>query len=85
MILPRCKRRCWGPFAGFHVRNIDKRGAARALLTTGDAVRALGLFAQSPALSRRAEVMLRDGLIGLAQHDPFCSIARKQRRGLTGD
>ena len=71
-----------GALRGFHAEHPIKQGAAPALLQQVTPLRALVPFAQA-ALVKAGEVMLRDGLIGLAQHDPFAALAAQQAARLT--
>jgi selenocysteine-specific elongation factor len=66
----------------FHTDHPIKQGAAPALLQQVTPLRGLVPFAQA-ALVKAGEVMLRDGLVSLARHDPFAALAPHQVARLT--
>ena len=66
----------------FHADYPIKQGAALSMLQRVTPLRGLEPFAQAE-LHRRGEVVLRDGLVSLARHDPFAALAPQQLARLT--
>jgi len=66
----------------FHTDHPIKQGAAPALLQQVTPLRGLVPFAQA-ALVKAGEVVLCDGLVSLARHDPFAALAPHQVARLT--
>ncbi|HBU54453.1 MAG TPA: selenocysteine-specific translation elongation factor [Sulfitobacter sp.] len=66
----------------FHADYPIKQGAALSMLQRVTPLRGLEPFAQAE-LHRRGEVVLRDGLVSLARHDPFAVLAPQQLARLT--
>ncbi len=66
----------------FHTDQPIKQGAALSMLQRVTPLRGLEPFAQAE-LHRRGEVVLRDGLVSLARHDPFAALAPQQLARLT--
>jgi len=66
----------------FHADHPIKQGAALSMLQRVTPLRGLEPFAQAE-LHRRGEVVLRDGLVSLARHDPFAALASQQFARLT--
>ena len=66
----------------FHTDHPIKQGAALSMLQRVTPLRGLVPFAQAE-LHRRGEVVLRDGLVSLARHDPFAVLAPQQLARLT--
>ena len=66
----------------FHTDQPIKQGAALAVLQRVTPLRGLVPFAQAE-LHRGGEVVLRDGLVSLARHDPFAALAPQQLARLT--
>ena len=66
----------------FHADHPIKQGAALSMLQRVTPLRGLVPFAQAE-LHRRGEVVLRDGLVSLARHDPFAVLAPQQLARLT--
>ncbi|GLO77303.1 selenocysteine-specific translation elongation factor [Sulfitobacter pontiacus] len=66
----------------FHADHPIKQGAALSMLQQVTPLRGLVPFAQAE-LHRRGEVVLRDGLVSLARHDPFAALAPHQVARLT--
>jgi selenocysteine-specific elongation factor len=66
----------------FHTDHPIKQGAALSMLQRVTPLRGLVPFAQAE-LHRRGEVVLRDGLVSLARHDPFAALAPHQVARLT--
>ena len=66
----------------FHADHPIKQGAALSMLQQVTPLRGLVPFAQAE-LHRGGEVVLRDGLVSLARHDPFAALAPQQLARLT--
>ncbi|QLL41726.1 selenocysteine-specific translation elongation factor [Sulfitobacter pontiacus] len=66
----------------FHADHPIKQGAALSMLQQVTPLRGLVPFAQTE-LVRGGEVVLRDGLVSLARHDPFAVLAPQQLARLT--
>jgi len=66
----------------FHADHPIKQGAALSMLQRVTPLRGLVPFAQTE-LVRGGEVVLRDGLVSLARHDPFAVLAPQQLARLT--
>ena len=66
----------------FHADHPIKQGAALSMLQQVTPLRGLVPFAQAE-LHRRGEVVLRDGLVSLARHNPFAALAPQQLARLT--
>ncbi|MFT6445206.1 selenocysteine-specific translation elongation factor SelB [Sulfitobacter pontiacus] len=66
----------------FHTDHPIKQGAALSMLQRVTPLRGLVPFAQAE-LVRGGEVVLRDGLVSLARHDPFAALAPQQLARLT--
>ncbi|WP_278376385.1 selenocysteine-specific translation elongation factor [Sulfitobacter pontiacus] len=66
----------------FHADHPIKQGAALSMLQRVTPLRGLVPFAQAE-LFRGGEVVLRDGLVSLARHDPFAALAPQQLARLT--
>ena len=66
----------------FHADHPIKQGAALSMLQQVTPLRGLVPFAQTE-LVRGGEVVLRDGLVSLARHDPFAALAPQQLARLT--
>ena len=66
----------------FHTDHPIKQGAALSMLQRVTPLRGLVPFAQAE-LVRGGEVVLRDGLVSLARHDPFAALAPHQVARLT--
>lgn len=66
----------------FHADYPIKQGAALSMLQRVTPLRGLVPFAQTE-LVRGGEVVLRDGLVSLARHDPFAVLAPQQLARLT--
>ena len=66
----------------FHADHPIKQGAALSMLQRVTPLRGLVPFAQTE-LVRGGEVVLRDGLVSLARHDPFAALAPQQLARLT--
>ena len=66
----------------FHTDHAIKQGAALSMLQRVTPLRGLVPFAQAE-LFRGGEVVLRDGLVSLARHDPFAALAPQQLARLT--
>ena len=66
----------------FHADHPIKQGAALSMLQRVTPLRGLVPFAQAE-LVRGGEVVLRDGLVSLARHDPFAALAPQQLARLT--
>ena len=66
----------------FHTDHPIKQGAALSMLQQVTPLRGLVPFAQAE-LHRGGEVVLRDGLVSLARHDPFPALAPQQLARLT--
>ena len=66
----------------FHADHPIKQGAALSMLQRVTPLRGLVPFAQAE-LHRGGEVVLRDGLVSLAGHDPFAALAPQQLARLT--
>lgn len=66
----------------FHADHPIKQGAALSMLQQVTPLRGLVPFAQTE-LVRGGEVVLRDGLVSLARHDPFAALASQQFARLT--
>jgi len=66
----------------FHADYPIKQGAALSMLQQVTPLRGLEPFAQAE-LVRGGEVVLRDGLVSLARHDPFAALAPQQLARLT--
>ncbi|WP_286779710.1 selenocysteine-specific translation elongation factor, partial [Sulfitobacter sp. UBA4523] len=66
----------------FHTDQPIKQGAALSMLQRVTPLRGLVPFAQTE-LVRGGEVVLRDGLVSLARHDPFAALAPQQLARLT--
>ena len=66
----------------FHADYPIKQGAALSMLQRVTPLRGLEPFAQTE-LVRGGEVVLRDGLVSLARHDPFAALAPQQLARLT--
>lgn len=66
----------------FHTDHPIKQGAALSMLQRVTPLRGLVPFAQTE-LVRGGEVVLRDGLVSLARHDPFAALAPQQLARLT--
>ncbi|BDY14812.1 hypothetical protein Sulfitobl28_07820 [Sulfitobacter pontiacus] len=66
----------------FHTDHPIKQGAALSMLQRVTPLRGLVPFAQTE-LVRGGEVVLRDGLVSLARHDPFAVLAPQQLARLT--
>ncbi len=66
----------------FHTDHPIKQGAALSMLQRVTPLRGLVPFAQTE-LVRGGEVVLRDGLVSLARHDPFAALAPHQVARLT--
>ena len=66
----------------FHADYPIKQGAALSMLQRVTPLRGLVPFAQTE-LVRGGEVVLRDGLVSLARHDPFAALAPQQLARLT--
>ncbi|WP_407474309.1 selenocysteine-specific translation elongation factor [Sulfitobacter sp. PM12] len=66
----------------FHADHPIKQGAALSMLQQVTPLRGLVPFAQAE-LHRGGEVVLRDGLVSLARHDPFPALAPQQLARLT--
>ncbi|EAP82617.1 selenocysteine-specific translation elongation factor [Sulfitobacter sp. EE-36] len=66
----------------FHADHPIKQGAALSMLQRVTPLRGLVPFAQTE-LVRGGEVVLRDGLVSLAGHDPFAALAPQQIARLT--
>jgi len=66
----------------FHTDHPIKQGAALSMLQRVTPLRGLVPFAQAE-LVRGGEVVVRDGLVSLARHDPFPALAPQQLARLT--
>ena len=66
----------------FHADHPIKQGAALSMLQRVTPLRGLVPFAQAE-LVRGGEVVVRDGLVSLARHDPFPALAPQQLARLT--
>ena len=66
----------------FHTDHPIKQGAALSMLQRVTPLRGLVPFAQAE-LVRGGEVVVRDGLVSLARHDPFAALAPQQLARLT--